>query len=393
MRKIKIRIAHICTSWTMYRIIEDKLVRLAKEPDYEIHLICSVEGKDSGLLSAREFLDNLSSHGIILHHIQMNRSIRLFEDVKAIHAMTELLNKEKFDIVHTHNAKAGVIGRLAAKIAGVPMIIHTAHGLPFFEGQNKLVYHVYRYIEIFAAGCSNFIANQNLEDFRKLKKYVPEKKLVYEGNGVDLNLLDEINNKVNSAKIKSLKQRYGIPEKSKIILVGARFEPVKDHHLLIESLKILKERWNNHFCCLLAGNGLLEAKVKERVKECGLEKQVKFIGYQKNIYPWIKMADLLVLTSRKEGIPRILMEGMAFGKAVAATDVLGTNELVVHNETGMLSEYGDAGELALNISLLLDDDHLRNMLGMAGRDRIKRFYNLDTVLERINGLYSKIHEG
>lgn len=375
----------------MYRIIEDKLARLAKQPEYEIHLICSAE--DLGCMGKHDILNSLSTHGIRLHHIPMNRAIRISEDIRAIHNMTNLLKKERFDIVHTHNAKAGVIGRVAAKISGVPLIIHTAHGLPFFEGQNKLLYYVYRYIEIFAARCSHFIANQNWEDFKKLRQYVPEKKLVYEGNGVDLNLLDTINNNIHDEEIYSLKQRYDIPERSKIILVGARFEPIKDHYLLVECLKILKERWNDQFCCLLAGNGLLEANVKEKVQECGLGKQVKFIGYQENIFPWIKMADLLVLTSQKEGIPRILMEGMAFRKAVAATDVLGTNELVVHNETGMLSDYGDASNLALNISRLLDDDNLRKRFGMAGRNRIENFYNLDLVLDRINGLYSKIHEG
>jgi len=381
---MKIKIAHICTSRSMYRIIEDKLIRLAKQQEYEIHLISSAEGNDSGVLSA---------HGIRLHHIPMNRAIRVFEDMKAIHTMTKLLKNERFDIVHTHNAKAGIIGRVAAKIVGVPLIIHTAHGLPFFEGQNKVLYNLYRNIEIFAAGCSHFIANQNWEDFRKLRQYLPENKLIYEGNGVDLNLLDEINNNIHSAEIRFLKLRHNIPEKSKIILVGARFEPVKDHNLLVECLNILKERWNDQFCCVLAGNGLLEAKVKERVEECGLEKQIKFIGYQANIFPWIKMADLLALTSQKEGIPRILMEGMAFRKAVTATDVLGTNELVVHNETGLLSGYGNARELALNISRLLDDDNLRNRFGRAGRYRVSNFYNLDLVLERIMGLYGKIREG
>lgn len=372
------KIAHICTSRLSYKILEDKLIHLSRYGSYDVHLISSGEGQDSGMLRA---------NGITQHEVEMNRSIHLWDDLKSIVQMSKLLKRERFDIVHTHTAKAGIIGRIAAKICNVPLIIHTAHGLPFFEGQQKVSHHLYKYLEILSSACCHFIASQNMEDVSKLSRYIRKSKLVYEGNGIDLEWMDRESHTISESQLADLKERHAIPQDKKIILVGARFEPVKDHALLLRSLEALKNQWGDQFCCLLAGNGMLEEEIRNRVKEQKLSDQVIFLGYQTNMLPWIKMADLLMLTSQKEGIPRILMEGMGMAKPVVATDVLGTRELVEQEKTGFLAAYGNAEQLAGYAQLLLSDAELQSRFGLAGRRRIEEHFTVKVVLERMHRLY------
>lgn len=374
------KIAHICTSKISYKILKDKLGLLAQR-GFKVHFISSNDMEDLDWT----FYDNIKQH-----YIEMHRSISIIDDIKSIFAMAKLLKKEQFDIVHTHTAKAGFIGRVAAKIAGVPLIVHTSHGLPFFDGQNIVKFSVYKFFELLASKFCDYVGSQNYEDLHTLSKYFNQGKLYYEGNGVNLDELDRINKLISHEDLGQLKREWNIHPCKKVLLVGARFEPVKDHLLLIESLSQIRESGIDNFCCLLAGIGPLENELKRKVKELGLESYIKFLGFQTNIYPWIKLSDLVILTSRKEGIPRIIMESMAFCKAVVATDVLGTRELVEHNVTGLLSPYKNVEKLAFNISLLLKNDSLREKFGSAGRRRVEENFTEDIVVKRIAKIYECI---
>ncbi|WP_232696497.1 glycosyltransferase family 4 protein [Brevibacillus daliensis] len=374
------KVAHICTSQLSYKILEEKLIQLSSQYGYEIHLISSEEGQDSGAFR---------KNGLQQHYVPMKRSIHPWEDFKSIYQMSRLIKREKFDIVHTHTAKAGIIGRIAATISKVPLIIHTSHGLPFYDGQPFWQHQLYKAIEIMASTCCHYVASQNQEDLQKLAKYIRADKLIYEGNGVDVAEIDRCDHFTTDEFIHEVKAKYGIPNDKKIILMGARFEPVKDHFLLLKCLRLLKEQGTEPFCCLLAGNGLLEEEIKRSVIENELEEEVIFLGYQADMFPWFKMADLLMLTSQKEGIPRFLMEGMAMSKAVVATDVLGTKELVVHNQTGLLSRYGDANALAFAVKRLLESPEVNREFGIAGRQRIEEQFSLEAVLKRMHELYQR----
>lgn len=375
------KIAHICTSKKSHLILREKL-RLLGEKGYEVHLISSAEGEN---------IDFFESPVIHRHFINIKRSINFIDDLKSIFALVKLLRKERFSIVHTHTSKAGFVGRIAARLAGVPLIIHTCHGLPFYQGQSKFKYHMYKSLEIIAAGFCDYIGFQNNEDLKILEKYVDHKKLFYEGNGVNLKYLDAQMNIISDEYLTNLKRSSAIPEGRKIILVCARLEPVKDHNLLLQSLKLLRDSGEVNFYCLLAGNGVLEENIKKTVLELGLEDWVQLIGYQKNIYPWIKLSDLIMLTSVKEGLPRIIMEGMALGKAIVSTSVPGTRELVEDNVTGLLSPYGDARGLSANVYRLLNNDNLRKSFGAAGRSKIESKFSEELVIERILRYYTPVY--
>lgn len=375
-----VKVAHICTSRLMYKLLQDKLILLSKK-GYMVDIVSAKDGKETNIFN---------ENGINQKYVEMNRDISIFKDIKSIVEMIRFLKKENYDIVHTHNAKAGIIGRIAAKIAGVPVIIHTSHGLPFFEGQNKIKYNIFKYLELFCLKISDYFGSQNEEDLNIMRRYSKESKLFYEGNGVDVNKMDLIDNSISQNDLYKLKEELNIPENNVIMLMGARFESIKNHDLLIDALELLKKDGINNFTCMLAGQGELECQIKQKVKEKGLDKNIIFLGYRKDIYKFIKLSDIVVLTSYKEGIPRIIMESMYFEKPIVATDVLGTRELVINNHTGFMSDVEDTNKLYNNIKTLIKDKEKRQYFGMNGKKRINYNFTEQLVVSRIDGLYKKV---
>lgn len=374
------KVAHICTTRLMYKLLQDKLILLSKS-GYEVDIISARDDKENNIFN---------ENGIPQKYVNMSREIAPLQDIKSIIDMVKLLKKEKYEIVHTHNAKAGLIGRIAAKIAGVPVIIHTSHGLPFFEGQNKIKYTIFKNLELFGLKISDYFGSQNEEDLNIMRKYAPNEKLFYEGNGVDVDKMDEIYKSISNEDIQNVKNELNIPEDNIVMLMGARFESVKNHDLLLSSLGLLKKKGINNFTCMLAGQGELEQQIRNKVKEMDLEENIIFLGYRKDIYKFIKLADIVALTSLKEGIPRIIMESMYFKKPVVATDVLGTRELVVNNETGFMTNIDDAEVMADNIELLINDKQLRNDFGERGKARIEEKFTEQLVIKRLDSLYKDI---
>lgn len=372
------KVAHICTTRGSYNILKDKLYEISKL-GYDVSIISSEDAEN---------IDFFKENGISQYYVNMNRKINIIDDFSSIVNMTKLIKKEKFDIVHTHTAKAGFIGRVAAKLAGTDLIIHTSHGLPYYEGQNKIKYNIYRTLEIVASKFCHYVGSQNQEDLKKIQEYVQPSRTFYEGNGVNLERLDKIYENISEEEIISLKKELGLDDSKIVFLVGARLEKVKNHELMIEAFKVLKDQGINDYYCLLAGRGPLEENLKNKVKEYELDRNILFLGYRKDIYRLIKLCDVSLLTSEKEGIPRIIMESMACSKPIVATDVLGTRELVVNEETGLLSKYQDCDSLASNIVRIITKEDLRNKLGIQGRNRIKNYFTEAIVASRIDKLYN-----
>ncbi|MGW9126191.1 sugar transferase [Paenibacillus chitinolyticus] len=377
------KIAHICTSAISHKILADKMSVL-QQAGHEVHLISSPEGYDE---------QAMKNSGLKLKFVQMNRKIRPVEDVRSILRMRRLIKREGYDIVHTHTAKAGIIGRAAAWLARTPVIMHTSHGLPFYEGQSKTAYTVYRTLEKIGTYFCDALASQNREDITKLQSLNAGKIVYYEGNGVDLDKLDKAAGTISREELESLKATYGVPENKTVLLMGARMEPVKDHHFLLDALALLKSQGITDFVCLLAGKGPLEKQILERIAELGLQKEVLLIGHRSDLYAFLKMADIVVLTSEKEGIPRFLMEAMAFSKPVVASDVLGTRELVRHEDTGLLVPYKNTGALAKAFRTLIENKAYGTMLGQGGRRRIEREFTEQIVVKRLETMYKELRAG
>nr|WP_264371985.1 glycosyltransferase family 4 protein [Salicibibacter halophilus] len=358
----------------------DKLQELQKY-NYIVHIYSD----DNGLNPS--FSD---SYNIPYYFTPISRSIELTKDIKSIFTLAKRLKAEKYDIVHTHTSKAGIIGRIAAKIAKVPLVIHTSHGLPFYEGQGKKKYYLYRTLEKIGSRFCHAITSQNYEDISAVQALNKRLPVYYEGNGVDLPQLDHIYQAINQEAIIDLKKEYNIPGNKAVLLIGARLEKVKNHEFLFRALERVKQIYNDNFVCLVAGDGPEKERLKSLLLTMNLEENVILIGRKSNIYDFIKMADISVLTSKKEGVPRFIMESMAFSKPVIASDALGTRELVANNESGFLVPLGDVEHLAQSIYQIISDDKLRKEYGRYGRMIIEEEFTEQQVAKRMDTIYREL---
>ncbi|MBB6674815.1 sugar transferase [Cohnella nanjingensis] len=374
------KIAHVCTSAISHKILADKL-ELLRQAGYDVHLVSSRDGYDPRMTEAT---------GLKLHFVPMDRRIRPWADLRSVLSLRKLFREMKFDVVHTHTAKAGVLGRIAAWTARVPTIVHTSHGLPFYEGQSPKAYRLYRELERVGARFCHALSSQNREDIAKLQELAPRKPVYWEGNGIDLDKLTEAKERVGERSLSLLRTAYGIPEGRRVLLMGARFEPVKNHGLLLDALDRLNRLGRLDFTTLLAGTGPLESEIKARISTLGLTERVLLIGHQSPLHDHLLLADAVALTSEKEGIPRIVMEAMAFGRPVIATDALGTRELVSPERTGMLVPLERPDLLAESLERLMGDADLRERMGAEARRVVEAEFTERIVVERLCRLYAEL---
>lgn len=369
---MKIKVAHTVTSYqSVETILYSKLKNLDQYSDLDVYVISSLENEQ----------DNNS--GPVKHiKVNMARSIKPIQDIASIYRMYKVLKAEKFDIVHSHTAKAGFITAIAAKMARVPLICHTYHGLPFFEGQGKLKYSLYYCLEKLACKFRHFLFTQNKKDFNACIELMADKeKVIYEGNGVDVDFV------VESAKRQLQQTQNTFPENNGIkIALLSRLESIKRVNDFIDIIKKAKEK-NITFSCIIAGGGILEEQLRKQIIELGLEKDINLTGFCNYPHGLIVNSDVVVLCSEKEGIPRAIMEAMALEKPVVATDVMGTQEVVEDRVTGFLVPFGDKDLFLDKVIELANNFELREKFGRAGKKRVIESFNDVKVAEFLKDFY------
>ncbi|OGJ90840.1 MAG: hypothetical protein A2268_09335 [Candidatus Raymondbacteria bacterium RifOxyA12_full_50_37] len=362
----KIKLLKLVTSYqSVITILDSKLSLLAQTPGIDLHVASSFEDPDEQRKAKGTFT-----------HIDIPRTIRPIKDLIAVVKLYRFIRKERFDVVHTHTAKAGIVGAIAAKLAGVPLICHTYHGLPFFKGQKSLSYAIYKGIEVLFSKIRHILFSQNKYDYEQLKNIKSIKcPVIFEGNGVSIKDIES--NARNYTSELTLCFDIDTPlskgGQGGIILCIARLEPVKRLEKVIAAMEYLISQ-NIHATCIIAGKGYLEEKLNSLIKSKGLASHVSII-YTPHVHALINKADIVVLTSEKEGIPRGLMEAMALKKPVVATNVLGTNELVIDQETGFLVPLEDQDVLNQRLAQLVLDQSLQQKFGQSGYQRIASHFD------------------
>jgi len=359
---MKYRLLVVATAYqSIVTILDSKLKILARHPSFDV---CAA--------SSEEEPGEERKPAVVFFPVHIPRAIRVLGDIHAVFSLIFLIRRERFDLVHTHTAKAGFVGAIAGWICGVP-VIHSYHGLPFFPGQKRTAYNIYKFIEICLSWFRQCLFTQNHFDFETLgHTHALRCPVMYEGNGVDVGTVRE-NASRYSPFVKSI-----FSDASFKIACVARLEPVKYLYTLIDAVKFLKSKGVN-VECVIAGKGPLKQDLETRIHKNNLHEILKII-YTPYIHALINCADCVVLTSIKEGIPRSLMEAMALSKPVVATDVAGTNELVLHEKTGILVPFNDQDKFNEAILRLINDAALRLRLGISGHQRIVERFNENAII-------------
>ena len=315
----------------------------------------------------------------------MVRSIRPIKDFRALFSLIWLIIKEKPDIVHTHSSKGGILGRMAAKIAGVPHIIHTPHGHVFYGHFGTFASKVFLWVEkILSKFTDRMVALTDGEknDYISLSVCSPE-KIFKIHSGVDVNKFMQGNgNRVEKRRALGLDQNEAV-----IGFVGWLL-PIKGPDYLLKAMDYV---WQGHpeASLVLVGKGNMDVDLRAETLRKNANGKVKFLGWREDIDEIMPLFDMLVLPSLNEGMGRVLVEAMAAGKPVVASRVGGIPDLVRHGETGYLVPPADEEALANGIKKLLDDPAKAKQMGQQGKEYCHQF-SLEAMIEKLDNLYSDL---
>ncbi len=346
---------------------------------YEVDLACAPGGT---------LIDRVKEEGLGFFPINhFRQKISPLHDLLALFELTRLMRQKRYDIVHTHNSKAGFIGRLAAKIAGIPIIVHTIHGFAFHEYERPPRRVLFILLERLAARlCDKLITiSEPLKEWGlRLKIGRPEKYVtIYSG-------IEAEKFKIN-ININEKKGELGISSEEKVIGVVAKLWEGKGHKTILEAApQVIKEIPNVKF--LFVGEGYLRNRLEKQVRKMGLSNKVIFTGFRTDIPEITATFDLALLVSLFEGMGRVLLEAMVLGKPVVATKVGGIVDVVRDGETGILVPPGDADALAKAIVTILKDEKLARRMGEAGKKRIDERFTARTMVKKISEVYEELIE-
>jgi glycosyltransferase involved in cell wall biosynthesis len=230
---------------------------------------------------------------------------------------------------------------------------------------------------------------QNPDDLRSWSKIpaIPAQKATLVGNGIDFLAIAK---RVGAGARERIRKEFGISDDAFVIVNVARFEPQKGHFFLLNTLKHLIPQVNRKVVAVLVGIGIDQEKIEAEVKRLDLQDVVYFTGYRQDVPDILTASDVSVMTSHYEGIPRALMESMALGIPVVATDVPGTRTLIQSGQTGLLVEYGDVPGLSSALAKVLTDPALAGRLGERGRYLVQTKFNEYTVADRVAEVYNHV---
>lgn len=305
--------------------------------------------------------------------------VNLFRDIMAPWPVFRAVCKFKPDIISAHSTKAGY----AARIAGLFLrkrVIFTAHGWPFTEGRGSWLRHLLAFIERLAALVTTVIICVSAHDRELALKFkvAPPRKLVMIHNGIDPTPLLK-------AKGDKVRREFGLGEEPVLVMVG-RLTAAKDPLTLLEACRLLGAKYK----LLMVGDGELLNKVKEFVTRNNLRNKVIFAGQRNDIADILAASDIIVLSSRWEGLPLVIIEAAMAGLPVVASGVGGIPEMIEDGVTGFIVTPRNPLALAEAIQKLLNDAQLRRRLGSAAREKALREFILERMLTKTHQLYKDI---
>jgi glycosyltransferase involved in cell wall biosynthesis len=344
---------------------------------YKVELACAPGGRLIDLVQ--------ENHMEVKVFKNLVQPLNPVKDILAVVDLISFLRKNRYHIVHTHNSKAGFVGRLAAKIAGIPVVIHTVHGFAFHDQEPVWRQSLFRNAERIASHmCDKMIfISQPLVDWALREKIVlrPDKiAKIY--SGIDL---DQFRPVTEDEKNRA-RRKWNIGHDDAVIGIVSKLWEGKGHEILIRAFKEIKKEIKGAKL-VIVGEGPLSGMLHDLADSLSLTDSVIFAGFQMDIAGIISSFDVAVLPSYFEGMGRVLLEAMAMEKPVVASRVGGIPDLVKDGVNGYLIQPGDIKGFADALKKLLNDKGLANIMGKDGRKGITDKFSADAMVRSINELY------
>jgi len=333
----------------------------------------------------------LESHGVAYEKLDsMSRSIRFLGDLRTFFALIKLIKRYKPSIVHTHASKAGALGRIAAKLMGVPVIVHTYHGHVFHGYFNPMVTKLVILLERFLGRISTKIITISPEQQHEIVnkfKIVPLEKTSIIPLGFDLKRFEESYSKRNE-----LRADAGIPTEQCAVAIVGRLAPIKNHRLFIDAAALVVRQYPNEFIFYVVGDGELKTEIKSYIENTYplLNENIVFTSWIADMTTLYPAMDIVCLTSLNEGTPVSLIEAQASGIPVISTNVGGVKDIVQANETGIIMEGTSEDELAKHLIELYLNRSLRMKMSQNARNFVKEKFTYQRLVDDMDSLYKTL---
>lgn len=355
----RVRVIHLVSTLNiggLEKVVYD-LVRYADRDRFDIRILCLGEiGAMEG--SFRELDIPVESLGVLGQGTW-----------RASWALRRRLRELRPDVLHTHNPAPHLIGSIAARLARVPVVLHTKHGRNYPHDKKKV------FQNRFASWLSDVIVpvSGDAADVARVIEKVPAGKVHLIRNGIDLASFPEV-------------ERPPIGRIRRAIHVARLIYPTKDQKTLMRAVRLVADR-EPTFVLDVVGDGPHRADIELLCDELQLREHVRFLGYRRDVHELLGEAEFFVLSSVKEGLSLTLLEAMATGLPIVATRVGGNGEVVAEGETGFLVPAEDPEAMAAAILAMLDDSGRARAMGRRGRRRVEEHFDLQKVVREYEGLY------
>ncbi len=361
------------------------------ETDYETLLIGGQH--DESEKSSMHILDNLGLKPIIIP--EMQRSLNPYKDQIAYKKIQNIIKEFNPDIVHTHAAKAGALGRRAAYKMGVKQIYHTFHGHVFHSYFGSFKTRIFKEIEKnLAKKSTKIIAISEIQksELSKIHKICPEKKIEVIPLGFDL----ERFNTDKDSKRKEFRKKWNLKENEIAIGIIGRLVPIKNHTFFIDAIQEVIKYSKVPIRAFIVGDGEEKQNIINYIKNKKLDFSLDYSPATFHLTSWIKEIDkvnsgmdIICLTSLNEGTPVSLIEAQASGKPIVSTKTGGIENMVLENKTALLSEKNDLDNFSKNLLSLVNDSNKRKLFSKFGLEKSKDFH-YHQLVNNIKNLYEKL---
>jgi glycosyltransferase involved in cell wall biosynthesis len=381
---MSVSVAHITTIDLSLRYLLLNQLQSIQAEGYEVAGI-STPGTDVPAIVAA---------GIRHIPVAMTRNFTPSSDLASLARLVRVMQRERFTIVHTHNPKPGLLGQLAARIAGVPIVVNTVHGFYFYDGMSPKWRKFYVLMEKIAARCSDVILSQNDEDILTAlsEGICTAQQIKPLGNGIDIQRFDR--QKIDPAALDRLRAQFHLCADRPVVGFVGRLVAEKGLPELLEAAKqVLSVMPEVQF--LVVGpidTEKPDALTPAIAETYGVDQAFTFTGMRQDMPELYALMDLFVLPSHREGFPRAPMEASAMGVPCIVTDVRGCREAVESNQNGIRVPLNDVPALAQAIIQIVSDHCMAQQMGQVGRKIAETRFDEQLVFAKVKAEYARLLE-
>lgn len=384
---MSVRVAHLINHDIGVRVHLRNYLMYLQDQGYEVHIACPPGAFVKG--------DMVTPEGMRIRVANFPPRYTPVQDLKTLMELVRYFRQQRFDIVHTHTVKPGLLGRVAAWFARVPIVIHTVHGFHIWDEMSGYERRLFLWIERLSARFCDLLLSQNHEDIAMAIRegICPADRISYLGNGIDISYFHP--ERVTAEQVAKLRWELGVAPNEHLVGMIGRLVRSKGYFDYMEAARVLRaQKEPSKFVTIgLATPEKADALSPEQlIVQYGLEGTMQHLGRRDDVRELIAAMDTVVLASYTEGVPRVLMEAAAMGKAAVGTDVRGTREVIVNGETGILVPARDPEALADGIRQLLRDKRRAREMGIAARRRAEMHFDERVFFWRTDIAYRRFLE-